>query len=145
MRSGLFGKGDAVYLIGKSTGKDSVSVVAKGGTFDVKMALAGVGGEFSGSAAEAKSWLKSRLQGMGSAMSGNEMTDSELAAKLKLVKGEDALEIFAAKKDEKGFTWKGVAAADIIKELSKDHGTNVDFWNAPTADVLANTPNNEDA
>lgn len=86
---------DAVYLIGKSRGNDYVVARKSASGFDVQMTVAGVGGATTGDVSAIKSWLKSRLQGMGSAMSGNEMTDSELAAKLKLVKGEDVLGIAA--------------------------------------------------
>lgn len=117
-------KYDSVYLIDKSRGNDSVTVSIKSpDEYEVKIALSGVGGEFSGSIANAKSWLKSRMQGMGSAMSGNEMTDSELGARLKLVKGVDILGVFEQPAADIEYT-----ISDVIAAMQKTTGATAHSW-----------------
>lgn len=98
----------SIYRIGKSTKHDTVTVKEnQDGTVNIFLARNGLGGEYSGSLDGGKRWLKSRLNSLGNAMSGKDMSDKELADMLRLSEGENKL-----------FPGSSPSMADRLKSMS---------------------------
>lgn len=80
------------YLIDKSRKANYVSLNPQGkGQYLVTLSQHGVGGQFEGTAEEAKGWLQVRMQRLGDALVGNQQAGAATKARLKLVEGEDIL------------------------------------------------------
>ena len=82
----------AVYLLGKSRGKDYLTLTAQGDEYLAHVKDGSVGRERVGAASAIVEWLRTDVfVGMGDAFTGDGLSVSDVRAKLKLVKGDDVL------------------------------------------------------
>jgi hypothetical protein len=83
----------SIYEIIGSAGADTVKITKKEDSYDVFLNIGTVGGEFSGKLPLIKNWLVIRLQSFGESINSNQLTWELTALKLKLISGEDFLNL----------------------------------------------------